>query len=125
MEGKRDGIVDIMPAKPVPSLPMGPVRSMGHNRVGWIPKLCGRGPPKVRVCAIVTCSACYVFCACRKSASKSASRKPCCAFCALCVCFLRCARAARAACNEATPAACIVPRRALLDKNVPSIDNGI
>ena len=79
----------------------------------------------MRACAIVTCSACYAFCACRKSASKSASRTACCAFCALCVCCLRSARAARAACNEATRAARIVPRGALPDRCVPSVDNGI
>ena len=79
----------------------------------------------MRTCAIVTCSACYAFFACRKSASKVASRTPCCAFCALCVCFLRCPRAARAACNEATRAARIVSRRALPDRSVPSVDNGI
>ena len=84
VEGGRGGIVNFMAAKPLPSLPMGPVRTLGDNRVGWIPKLCGRGPPKVRASAIVTSSACYAFCACRKSASKSASRTPCCAFCALC-----------------------------------------
>ena len=78
----------------------------------------------MRVCAIVTCSACYAFCACRKSASRTA----CCAFCALCalcVCFLRRARAARAACNTATRAAPIVPHRGLRDRNVPCVDNRI
>ena len=73
VEGGRGGIVDFMASKPVPSLPMGPVRTLGDSRVGWIPKLRGRGPPKVRTCAIVTCSACYAFCACRKYASKSTS----------------------------------------------------
>ena len=82
----------------------------------------------MRACAIVTCSACYAFCMCRKSASKFASRTPCCpicALCVLCVCFLRCPRAAHAACNEAKRAARILPRIALPDRNVPSVDNGI
>ena len=35
----RGGIVDFMAAKPLPSLPMVPVRTLGDNRVGWIPKL--------------------------------------------------------------------------------------
>ena len=84
VEGGGGGIVNFMAAKPLPSIPVGPVRTLGDNRVGWIPKLRGRGPPKVRACAIVTCSAWYAFCACRKSASKSASRTPWCAFCAFC-----------------------------------------
>ena len=41
------------------------------------------------------------------------------------MCCLRCARAARTACNEATRAARIVPRGVLSDRNVPSVDNGI
>ena len=39
VEGGRGGIVNFMAAKPLPSLPMGPVRTPGDNRVGWIPKL--------------------------------------------------------------------------------------
>ena len=39
VEGGRGGIVDFMAAKPLPSLPMGPVRTLGDNRAGWIPKL--------------------------------------------------------------------------------------
>ena len=39
VEGGRGGIVDFMASKPVPSLPMGPVRTLGDNRVGWIPNL--------------------------------------------------------------------------------------
>ena len=37
-ENGRGGIVDFMAAKPLPSLTMGPVRTLGDNRVGWIPK---------------------------------------------------------------------------------------
>ena len=72
----------------------------------------------------MTCSACYAFCACRKSATKSASRTPCCAFCTLCALCVCCLRCARAACNEATRAARIVPRGALPDGNVPSVEDG-
>ena len=39
VEAGRGGIVDFMAAKPLPSLPMGPVRTLGDNPVGWIPKL--------------------------------------------------------------------------------------
>ena len=39
VEGGPGGIVNFMAAKPLPSLPMGPVRTPGDNRVGWIPKL--------------------------------------------------------------------------------------
>ena len=39
VEGGRGGIVNFMAAKPLPSLPMGPVRTLGDNRIGWIPKL--------------------------------------------------------------------------------------
>ena len=37
VEGGRGGIVNFMAAKPLPS--MGPVRTLGDNRVGWRPKL--------------------------------------------------------------------------------------
>ena len=39
VESGCGGIVDFMAAKPLPSLPMGPVQTLGYNRVGWIPKL--------------------------------------------------------------------------------------
>ena len=39
VEDGRGAIVDFMAAKPLPSLPMGPVRTLGDNRLGWIPKL--------------------------------------------------------------------------------------
>ena len=39
VECGRGGIVDSMTAKPLPPLPMGTVRTLGDNRVGWIPKL--------------------------------------------------------------------------------------
>ena len=39
VEGGCGGIVNFMAAKPLPSLPMGPVRTLGDNRVGRIPKL--------------------------------------------------------------------------------------
>ena len=32
--GGRGGIVGFMAAKPLPSLPMGPVQTLGDNRVG-------------------------------------------------------------------------------------------
>ena len=34
VEAGRGGILDFMAAKPLPSLPMGPVRTVGDNRVG-------------------------------------------------------------------------------------------
>ena len=39
VEGGCGGIVDFMAGKPLPSLPMGPVRTLGDNGVGWIPKV--------------------------------------------------------------------------------------
>ena len=39
VEDGHGGIVDFMAAKCPPSLPMGPVLTLGDNRVGWIPKL--------------------------------------------------------------------------------------
>ena len=39
VEGRGGGILNFMAAKPLPSLPMGPPRTLGDNRVGWIPKL--------------------------------------------------------------------------------------
>ena len=39
VEDGRGGVVDFMAAKPLPSLPMGVVRTLVDNRVGWIPKL--------------------------------------------------------------------------------------
>ena len=34
VEGGRGGILGFMAAKPLPSLPMGPMRTLGDNRVG-------------------------------------------------------------------------------------------
>ena len=34
VEDGRGGIVDFMAAKPLPSLPKGPVQTLGDNRVG-------------------------------------------------------------------------------------------
>ena len=39
VQGGCGGIVNFMAAKPLLSLPMGPMRTLGDNRVGWIPKL--------------------------------------------------------------------------------------
>ena len=39
VEGGCGGMVDFMAAKPLPSLPMGPMRTLGDNSVGWITKL--------------------------------------------------------------------------------------
>ena len=39
VEGGRGGIVNFMAAKPLLSLPMGPVRTLRDNRVGWMAKL--------------------------------------------------------------------------------------
>ena len=39
VDSGRGAIVNFMAAKPLPSLPIGPVRTLGDNRVGCIPKL--------------------------------------------------------------------------------------
>ena len=38
LKGGRCGIVDFMAAKPLPYLRMGPVRTLGDNCIGGIPK---------------------------------------------------------------------------------------
>ena len=88
----------IMEAEPVLSLPMGPVRTLGDNRVGWIPN-CEDAAP--RQCAPMCKATCCAFCAVRYSNSARASGGTCSACYAFCACYLvctcctRCARSTR------------------------------
>ena len=88
----------IMEAEPLLSLPMGPVRTLGDNRVGWIPNCEDAAPPR---CAPVCKATCCAFCAVRYSNSARASGctcSACYAFCAcylVCTCCTRCARSTR------------------------------
>ena len=55
----------IMEAEPLLSLPMGPVRTLGDNRVGWIPNCEDAAPPRCApVCKATRCAFC-AFCAVR------------------------------------------------------------
>ena len=49
----------VMEAEPLLSLPMGPVRTLGDNRVGRIPNCEDAAPPR---CAPVCKPTCYAFC---------------------------------------------------------------
>ena len=64
----------IMEAEPLLSLPMGPVRTLGDNRVGWIPNCEDAAPPR---CAPVCKATCCAFCAVRYSNSARASGGTC------------------------------------------------
>ena len=91
----------IMEAEPLLSLPMGPVRTLGDNRVGWIPKCEDAAPPRCAPVCKATCCAFCAFCAVRYSNSARASggtSSACYAFCAcylVCTCCTRCARSTR------------------------------
>ena len=91
----------IMEAEPLLSLPMGPVRTLGDNRVGWIPNCEDAAPPRCAPVCKATCCAFCAFCALRYSNSARASRglcSACYAFCAcylVCTCCTRCARSTR------------------------------
>ena len=88
----------VMEAEPLLSLPMGPVRTLGDNRVGWIPNCEDAAPPR---CAHVCKATCCAFCAFWYFNSARASGgtcSTCCAFCAcclVCTCCTLCARSTR------------------------------
>ena len=67
----------IMEAEPVLSLPMGPVRTLGDNRVGWIPNCEDAAPPRCAPVCKATCCAFCAFCAVRYSNSARASGGTC------------------------------------------------
>ena len=91
----------IMEAEPLLSLPMGSVRTMGDNRVGWIPNCEDAAPPRCAPTCKATCCAFCAFCAFRYFISARASGGTCSACYAFCVCSLvctcctRCARSMR------------------------------
>ena len=90
----------IMQAEPLLSLPMGPVRTLGDDRVGWIPNCEDAAPPRCAPVCKATCCAFCAFCAVRYSNSARASGGTCSACYAFCACYLvctcctRCARSA-------------------------------
>ena len=91
----------IMEAEPLLSLPMGPVRTLGDNGVGWIPSCEDAAPPRCAPVCKATCCAFCAFCAVRYSNCARASGgtcSECYAFCAcylVCTCCTRCARSTR------------------------------
>ena len=91
----------IMEAEPLLSLPMGPVRTLGDNRVGWIPNCEDAAPPRCAPVCKATCCAFCAFCAVRYSNFARASGGTCSACYAFCACYLvctcctRCARSTR------------------------------
>ena len=91
----------IMEAEPLLSLPMGPVRTLGDNRVGWIPNCEDAAPPRCAPVCKATCCAFCAFCAVLYSNSARASGGTCSACYAFCACYLvctcctRCARSTR------------------------------
>ena len=84
----------VMEPEPLLSLPMGPVRTLGDNRVGWIPKCEDAAPPR---CAPVCKPTCCAFCAFRYFNSARAFGGTCWACSAFSACYLGCARCARCA----------------------------
>ena len=118
----------VMEAEPLLSLPMGPVRTVGGNRVGWIPNCEDAAPPRCAPVCKPTCCAFCAFCAFRYFNSARASGGLCSACYAFCACYLVCACCARCArstrfqkptCNtvghKSTPPA----------RNVQIVDKGI
>ena len=87
----------IMEAEPLLSLPMGPVRTLGDNRVGWIPNCEDAAPPRCAPVCKATCCAFCAFCAVRYSNSARASGGTCSACYAFCACYLVCTCCARCA----------------------------
>ena len=90
-----------MEAEPLLSLPMGTVRTLGDNRVGWIPNCEDAAPPRYAPVCKATCCAFCALCAVRYSNSARASGGTCSACYAFCACYLvctcctRCARSTR------------------------------
>ena len=115
----------IMEAEPLLSLPMGPLRTLGDNRVGWIPNCEDAAPPG---CAPVGKATCCAFCAFRSFICARASGGTCSvcyAFCAcylVCTCCTRCARSTRfenLTCNA------VGHKSAPPARNVQMVDKGI
>ena len=112
-------------AEPLLSVPMGPVRTVGDNRVGWTPNCEDAAPPR---CAPVCKATCCAFCAFRYFNSARASGgvcSACYAFCAcylVCTCCTRCARSTRfqnLTCNT------VGHKSAPPARNVQMVDKGI
>ena len=114
-----------MEAEPLLSLPMGPVRTLGDNRVGRIPSFEDAAPPRcVPLCKPTSCA----FCAFRYFNSARASGgvcSACYAFCVwylVCTCCTRCARSTRfqnLTCNT------VGHKSAPPARNVQMVDKGI
>ena len=118
----------IMEAEPLLSLPMGLVRTVGDNRVGWIPNCEDAAPPRCAPVCKATCGALCAFCAFRYFNSARASGGTCSACYAFCACYLvctcctRCARSTRfqnLTCNN------VGHKSAPPARNVQMVDKGI
>ena len=118
----------IMEAEPLLSLPMGPVPTLGDNRVGWIPNCEDAAPPRCAPVCKLTCCAFCAFCTFRYFNSARASGgvcSACYAFCAcylVCTCCTRCARSTRfqnLTCNT------VGRKSAPPARNVQMVDKGI
>ena len=106
---------------------MGPVRTLGDNRVGWIPN-CDAAPPRCAPVCKATCCAFCAFCPFRYFNSARASGgtcSPCYAFCAcylVCTYCTHCARSTRfqnLTCNT------VGHKSAPPARNVQMVDKGI
>ena len=87
----------VMEVEPLLSLPMGPVHTMGDNRVGWISNCEDAAPPRRAPVLKLTCCAFCGFCAFRCFNFARASGGTCSACSAFCACYLVCACCARCA----------------------------
>ena len=115
----------VMEAEPLLSLPMGPVRTLGDNRVGWISRCEDAAPPR---CAPVCKPTCCAFCAFRYFNSARASGGVCSAcyafrvrylVCTCCPRFARSTRFPNLTCNT------VGHKSAPPAKNVQMVDKGI
>ena len=75
---------------PLPSLPMGPMRTLGDRHVGWLPNCEDAAPRRCAPACKMTCCAFCVFCAFRYFNSSRASGSGCSACSAFCACYLVC-----------------------------------
>ena len=118
----------VMEAEPLLSLPMGPVRTLGDNRVGWIPNCEDAAPPRCAPMCKPTCCAFCAFCAFRYFDSARASGGVCSACYAFCACYLVsacCARCARSTRFQNLTCNTVGHKSAPPVRNVQVVDKGI
>ena len=117
----------VMEEEASPSLPMGPVRTLGDNLVS-IPNCEDAAPPRRAPACKTTCCALCALCAFRYSNSSRACGGMCSAFSAFCACYLVCAcctRCARSTRFQNLTCNTVGYKSAPPAKNVQMVDKGI